>query len=176
MEFSFSTECNFKSAWSDVCCFVYWVKKKTFSFWSYLFLVFFSSSGQFGKQTKMSGINVDTSELATGIGIANNKSLPQSPSSMVSSESETQSISDEQSTTTRRVELLYFFLILNFWHAPFYRFIRFIECQIQLCQVLCVLVYKQRRVCCITSINNEFPLVFNESNCDINFCAFFNLF
>lgn len=59
----------------------------------------------------MSGINVDTIGLASsgggggnGTGIANNKSLPQSPASMVSSESETQSISDEQTpSTVRRV-------------------------------------------------------------------------
>lgn len=49
----------------------------------------------------MSGIN-DTNGLASGSGIANNKSLPQSPASMVSSESETQSISDEQTATTIR--------------------------------------------------------------------------
>lgn len=53
-------------------------------------------------QAKMSGINIDSIGLASGTGIANNKSLPQSPASMVSSESETQSISDEQ--TTRRVQ------------------------------------------------------------------------
>lgn len=50
----------------------------------------------------MSGINVDSIGLARGTGIANNKSLPQSPASMVSSESETQSISDEQTTSTTR--------------------------------------------------------------------------
>ncbi|XP_055322630.1 uncharacterized protein LOC129578312 [Sitodiplosis mosellana] len=50
----------------------------------------------------MSGINVDTIGLASGTGIANNKSLPQSPASMVSSESETQSISDEQTPSTTR--------------------------------------------------------------------------
>lgn len=53
-------------------------------------------------KTKMSGINVDSIGLASGTGIANNKSLPQSPASMVSSESETQSISDEQTTSTTR--------------------------------------------------------------------------
>lgn len=46
----------------------------------------------------MSSIN-DTNGLASGSGIANNDSLPQSPTSMVSSSSETLSISDEQITT-----------------------------------------------------------------------------
>lgn len=47
----------------------------------------------------MNSIN-DTNGLASGSGIANNDSLPQSPTSMVSSSSETLSISDEQVTTT----------------------------------------------------------------------------
>lgn len=48
-----------------------------------------------------SGIN-DSNGMASGSSVVNNKSLPQSPASMVSSESETQSISDEQ-TTIRQV-------------------------------------------------------------------------
>lgn len=56
----------------------------------------------------MSGNNIDNNGLASGTGIANNKSLPQSPASMVSSESETQSISDEQTpNSTRRVHFPY---------------------------------------------------------------------
>ncbi|XP_031619605.1 uncharacterized protein LOC116338469 [Contarinia nasturtii] len=46
----------------------------------------------------MSGFNVDTNGIASGI--ANNKSLPQSPASMGSSESETLSISDEQTSNS----------------------------------------------------------------------------
>lgn len=57
----------------------------------------------------MSGININTSDLASGSEIANNKSLPQSPASIVSSESETQSISDEQAAITiRQVAFLLF--------------------------------------------------------------------
>lgn len=47
----------------------------------------------------MSSTN-DANGLASGSGIANNDSLPQSPASVLSSESETLSISDEQITTT----------------------------------------------------------------------------
>lgn len=49
----------------------------------------------------MSSIN-DMSGQGGSSGIFNNKSLPQSPASMVSSESETQSISDEQTASTFR--------------------------------------------------------------------------
>lgn len=49
----------------------------------------------------MSAIN-DSNGLNSGSGIANTKSLPQSPASMVSSESETQSVSDEQTINTIR--------------------------------------------------------------------------
>lgn len=59
----------------------------------------------------MSGINVDTNGLASGTGIANNKSLPQSPASMVSSESETLSISDEQTPST--IRRVYIFFLSN---------------------------------------------------------------
>lgn len=56
------------------------------------------------KKDEMSGMNVDMNGLTSGIAVAANKSLPQSPASMVSSESETQSISDEQTTSgIRRV-------------------------------------------------------------------------
>lgn len=50
----------------------------------------------------MSGGISDSNGMTSGSSVANNKSLPQSPASMVSSESETQSISDEQ-TTVRQV-------------------------------------------------------------------------
>lgn len=52
----------------------------------------------------MSSMNTDANGVASGTG----KSLPQSPASMVSSESETQSISDEQTTSSIRQ--------VNFYH------------------------------------------------------------
>lgn len=83
------------------------------------------------KRHTMSGINIDANGLASGTGMAtNNKSLPQSPASMVSSESETQSISDEQTTSSIRQVNFYlsflncYFLLCFFLHAWLYRFIK----------------------------------------------------
>lgn len=50
----------------------------------------------------MSVNNIYSNVQVNSTGILNNKSLPQSPASMVSSESETQSISDEQTANTAR--------------------------------------------------------------------------
>lgn len=69
----------------------------------------------------MSGINIDANGIASGTGMAtNNKSLPQSPASMVSSESETQSISDEQTTSSIRQVHFLSFLICYFFFFLFF--------------------------------------------------------
>lgn len=92
---------NAFSSWRDTVWAIVLCMKWTNRFW-------FKTKNKKKHGTEMSGMNIDANGVASGTG----KSLPQSPASMVSSESETQSISDEQTTSsTRRVNFYHFWLV-----------------------------------------------------------------